>query len=48
MAEAEKVLIIATDSTGGPNTVLRMAEFGLHTIVADVLSSPVTPFSSVG
>ena len=36
MAEAEKVLYMATESAGGPNTVSRMANFGLDTIVADL------------
>ena len=34
MAEAEKVLIMIV--LVGPNTVSRMAEFGLDTIVADL------------
>ena len=40
--EAEKVLFMATDSSGGPNTVSRMAEFGLDTLVTDLeMYSPV-------
>ena len=34
--EAENVLSMATDSSSGPNTVSRMTEFGLDTIVADL------------
>ena len=30
------MLVMATDSSGCPNTVSRMAEFGLDTIVADL------------
>lgn len=42
VSEAERVLSMATDSSGGPNTVSRMAEFGLDTIVADLeMYSPV-------
>ena len=36
MAEAEKVLYMATESASCPNTVSRMANFGLDTIVADL------------
>ena len=36
VCEAEKMLFMATDSSGGPNTISRMAEFGLDTIVSDL------------
>lgn len=36
------MLFMATDSSGGPNTVSRMAEFGLDTLVTDLeMYSPV-------